>query len=347
MGYASVTSFIPIGMSLQGRTAKPASKSNDHAKLAPAGTAETKIFGHELVAPAALSRIDPTNGTLQNSHVSLFDPHMNTPPKLTDRNALLLHRARAARELETFLFDQVADEMHERLAEVNRPFTKAAVVSGFPDYWRGHFPNADHFTDEDVLNLELGAYDLVVHAMAMHWANDLVGQLVQCRRALKPDGMLIAMLFGGNTLNELRSALAEAEIAVLGGLSPRIAPMAEIRDLGGLLQRAGLALPVADALPLRVSYGDIFALFRDLRNMGETNALLQRHKGALPRALLKNAASIYDASFKGKDGRLEATFEVIFLTGWAPDESQQKPLRPGSAQARLADALGAVEKKLD
>ncbi len=272
---------------------------------------------------------------------------MNTPPQLTDRNALLKHRARAARALETFLFDQIADEMHERLQEVNRPFTQVAVVSGFPDYWRTHFPEADHVLDEDVIAIDLGKYELVVHAMAMHWANDPVGQLVQSRRALKPDGLLLAVLFGGETLNELRSALAEAEIAVLGGLSPRIAPMAEIRDLGGLLQRAGFALPVADSLPLKVSYGDVFSLFRDLRNMGETNALLQRHKGTMPRTLFAKAGDLYARAFQGKDGRLEATFEIIFLTGWAPDDSQQKPLRPGSAQARLADALGAVEKKLD
>lgn len=284
---------------------------------------------------------------MQKSHVSLFGRSMNTPPKLTDRNALLLHRARVAKGLETFIFDQVADEMHERLEEVNRPFTKVAIVSGFPDYWRTHFPKADHFADDDVLALESATYDLVVHAMAMHWANDLVGQLVQCRRALKPDGMLLAMLFGGNTLNELRSSLAEAEISVLGGLSPRIAPMAEIRDLGGLLQRASFALPVADALPLKVSYGNIFSLFRDLRKMGETNALMQRQKGTLSRMLLAKAAAVYEQSFTGNDGRLEATFEVIFLTGWSPDESQQKPLRPGSAQARLADALGAIEKKID
>lgn len=272
---------------------------------------------------------------------------MTQPPKLTDRSTLHLRRARAEKSFEPFIFDQVADEIHERLAEVNRPFKRVAVISGFPEYWRQHFPEADHRSDEDVLDLEQSAYDLVIHTMAMHWSNDLVGQLVQCRRALKPDGLMLSTLFGGNTLHELRSALAEAEVSLTGGLSPRIAPMAEIRDLGGLLQRSGFALPVADALPLSVSYGDLLSLMRDLRNMGETNVLDQRHRRFSPKSLFNSASESYAANFTGKDGRLGATFEVIFLTGWAPDESQQKPLRPGSAQTRLADALGAIEKKLD
>ena len=272
---------------------------------------------------------------------------MTTPPKLTDRAALLRNRQRAAKSLETFVFDRVADEIKERLLEVNRSFTRVAVVSGFPEYWAQHFPQADQFADEETLALALESYDLVIHAMALHWANDLVGQLVQCRRALKKDGLLLATLFGGNTLNELRTALAEAEVRHRGGLSPRIAPMAEIRDLGGLLQRACFALPVADALPLSVSYGTLTSLMLDLRNMGESNALDSRLRRPSARGVFAEAASCYETSFKGADGRLQATFEVIFLTGWAPDESQQKPLRPGSAQARLADALGAVEKKLD
>lgn len=272
---------------------------------------------------------------------------MNTPPKITDRAALLRNRARAANSLETFLFDQVADEIHERLVEVNRSFTRVAVVSGFPQYWKQHFPDADFFADDDILALETETYDLVIHAMTLHWANDLVGQLVQCRRALKADGLLLATMLGGNTLNELRTSLAEAETAERGGMSPRVAPMAEIRDLGGLLQRASFALPVADALPFDVSYGDIFALMRDLRNMGEANALEHRLRRPTARAVFAAAQDCYSSAFKGTDDRLSATFEIIFLAGWAPDESQQKPLRPGSASTRLADALGTVENKLD
>jgi hypothetical protein len=173
-----------------------------------------------------------------------------------------------------------------------------------------------------------------------------VGQLVQARRALRPDGLCLMSLFGGQTLHELRSALAEAEVRVTGGLSPRILPMAEIRDLGGLLQRAGLALPVADSITLRVSYADPFALMRDLRAMGEGNALDARLRRPTRRAVLEEAARIYTELHADADGRIPATFEMIFLSGWAPDASQPKPLRPGSAQTRLADVLGGVESKL-
>jgi len=168
-----------------------------------------------------------------------------------------------------------------------------------------------------------------------------VGQIVQCRRALQADGLFLAVAFGGETLSELRVALAEAEVAEMGGLSPRVAPMAEVRQWGALLQRAGLALPVADSLPSDVRYDDLFALMRDLRQMGETNALLERHRRPVRRSLFNRAAALYATRFGDEAGRLRATFELIFLTGWAPHESQQKPLRPGSARSRLADALQA------
>ena len=183
--------------------------------------------------------------------------------------------------------------------------------------------------------------------MALHWANDPVGQLVQARLALQPDGMLIATLFGGQTLHELRAVLAEAESATRGGLSPRILPMAEIRDLGGLLQRAGLALPVADATPWTVGYGDVLALMRDLRAMGEASALAARPRHLTPRRLFTDAAARYATAFGQPDGRINATFDVVWLTGWAPGPGQPQPLRPGSAVARLADALRAPESPLD
>jgi hypothetical protein len=198
--------------------------------------------------------------------------------------------------------------------------------------------------DAEILDLEEGAHDLVVHALALHWANDPVGQLVQARRALRPDGLLVAALFGGETLHELRRALAEAEAATTGGLSPRVAPMGEIRDLGGLLLRAGFALPVADSRRFDVSYASPVALMHDLRAMGETNVMRDRLRRPMPRALLAEALARYGAHFGRDDGRVPATFEVIFLTGWAPAPDQPKPLRPGSATARLADALGAVER---
>ena len=272
---------------------------------------------------------------------------LNIPqPRLVDHEALSLHRARARwsmrlREAD-FIHRNAADEIEERLRDVNRTFTAPAIVTAHPEIWADAVPGAVCVPPGEVLDLRPGAHDLVVHAMALHWADDPVGQIVQCRRALVADGLFLAAGFGGETLNELRTALAEAEIAETGGLSPRVAPMAEVRQMGALLQRAGLALPVADALRMTASYGDIFALMRDLRAMGETNALVDRHKTPARRSLFARAAAIYQDRFADDEGRIRATFEVIFLTGWAPHESQQKPLRPGSAQTRLAEALNAT-----
>lgn len=271
---------------------------------------------------------------------------MHDAPRLTDRKTLLAHRARAARAGDDglFLHRIAAVEAQERLDEVNRRFTDVAVVAGLPAVWAEAFPAARVVADDDVLDLAEGSLDLVVHAMALHWADDPVGQLVQCRRALRPDGLFIGVLFGAQTLAELRAALAEAEARVAGGLSPRVAPMGEVRDLGALLQRAGFALPVADSALHTVTYRDALALMRDLRSMGETNALAARDRRIPPRALFPAASEIYAASFPAEDGRVRASFELVWLTGWAPSETQQKPLRPGSAQARLADALGTSER---
>jgi SAM-dependent methyltransferase len=262
-----------------------------------------------------------------------------SPPHLTDRKALWLHRNRA-RAL--FLQQEAVAEVQERLTEVNRTFTAPVVVTGFPQLW----PDLPCIADDDVLALAPGAQDLVIHALALHWANDPVGQLVQCRRALRPDGLFIGLMFGGQTLHELRACLAEAEVSVTGGLSPRVLPMAEIRDLGGLLQRAGLALPVADAFTKTVLYRDAFHLMADLRAMGEGNALQARLRVPTRRAVFAQAAAIYSERFGTPDGRIPATFEFICLTGWAPHEGQQKPLRPGSAASRLADALNATNTAL-
>jgi SAM-dependent methyltransferase len=271
---------------------------------------------------------------------------MDTPPEITDRTALNRNRARHQPDA-LFLHQSVADELQERLTEVNKTFTSPAIVTGFPEFWQAHFPQARIVADNDTLDLEQGAHDLVIHAMALHWANDPVGQLVQCRHALKPDGLFLGACFGGQTLNELRAALGQAEIHVTGGLSPRIAPMGEIRDLGALLQRAGFALPVADGTPLTASYQNAFHLMHDLRAMGETNALKMRLRKPTKRNVLTEAAGIYANEFGDDEGRIPATFEIITLTGWAPDDSQQQPLRPGSATTRLADALGVPEVPLD
>ena len=200
--------------------------------------------------------------------------------------------------------------------------------------------------DEDVLGLTLGQSDLVIHALCLHWANDPVGQLVQCRQALQADGLFLGVLFGGQTLHELRVCLAEAEALVTGGLSPRVLPMGEIRDLGALLQRAGFALPVADSFTKTVHYRDALHLMRDLRHMGEGNALAARLRTLTARRVFDRAAEIYREQFSEPNGDIRATFEIICLTGWAPHESQQKPLRPGSASQRLADALKTAEMPL-
>lgn len=181
--------------------------------------------------------------------------------------------------------------------------------------------------------------------MALHWANDPVGQIIQASRALKPDGLFQAVCLGGQTLHELRACLAQAESDVTGGLSPRIAPMGEIRDLGALLQRAGLALPVADSLPIKTSYRDVFHLMHDLRAFGETNALNTRLRRPTRRAVFDRCAELYARNFS-EDGKIIATFEFMFLSGWAPSADQPKPLRPGSAAARLADALKTKETPL-
>ena len=271
---------------------------------------------------------------------------MTQTPKLTDRAALIRNRARAARAPALFLQEEAALEVKDRLELVNRSFTKPAVVTGFPQLWKSVLPDAQIVADNEVLELEEGAHDLVIHSLALHWSSDPVGQLIQARRALRPDGLCLVSLFGGQTLHELRSALAEAEVRVTGGLSPRVLPMGEIRDLGGLLQRAGLALPVADSISLTASYSDAFALMRDLRAMGEGNALHARLRRPTGRGVLHEGARIYAAQHADADGRIPATFEMIFLSGWAPDASQPQPLRPGSAQTRLADVLGSVESKL-
>lgn len=262
---------------------------------------------------------------------------------LTDANALTRNRARALHAPALFLHEDLRDEIQERLTEVNKTFTSVAIVTGFPDFWRDAFPNADIFADDEVLGLKQGAYDLVLHVMALHWANDPVGQLIQCQRGLRPDGLFLAALLGGQTLHELRACLAEAEASITGGLSPRVVPMAEIRDLGGLLQRAGFALPVADGFSRKVHYRDMLHLMQDLRAMGESNALAARMRRPTRRAVFTKAAEIYAQTYAVPDNRISATFEMIFLTGWAPHDSQQKPLRPGSAVQRLADVLNAPE----
>lgn len=276
---------------------------------------------------------------------------------------LLRERRRRAQALgaATFLLDRVAEDLAERLDAVLREFpvvvdlgtptdTLRRTLAGKPSVGMlvaaNPTPTGSGWrvaADEEALPFRDGALDLVVSALALHFVNDLPGALVQIRRALKPDGLLLAAILGGDTLTELRQSFAAAEAEIEGGVSPRVAPFADVRDVGALLQRAGLALPVTDVDRLTVRYATPFALMADLRKMGATNALTERRRTPLRRATLVRMAEIYAERFADPDGRVRATFEVIWLSGWAPHESQQKPLRPGSAKTRLADALGTRE----
>jgi SAM-dependent methyltransferase len=277
----------------------------------------------------------------------MMNAHQKPVPQLIDRAALMRNRARAERMGSVdFLHRLIADEIEDRLAEVNRQFTDIAVVTGMPEFWQGVFPQAKIVADSPDLALESGAHDLVIHAMALHWSEDPVGQIVQCARALRPDGLFIAACPGGRSLFELRDALTRAEAEVAGGLSPRILPMGEIRDLGALLGRAGLSLPVADQISQNVSYRGLIHLAHDLRAMGEGNALNARLRRPTRRDVLLRAATLYAESHPDPvdPERIRATFDLVFLTGWAPDASQQQALRPGSAKMPLAEALAQLRK---
>ncbi len=286
---------------------------------------------------------------------------MAQSPTLFDR-ALLRRRRRRAAALgpATFLLDRVADDFADRLAAVLRRFDLAVDLGTPGEAVRtalarlgsiGRIVAADTLprsppfvaADEEALPFRDGALDLIVSALALHHVNDLPGTLVQIRRTLKPDGLFLAALLGGETLTELRQSFAAAESDVEGGASPRVAPFADLRELGALLQRAGFALPVTDVDRVTVRYDSIFGLMHDLRRMGATNALFDRRRTPLRRQTLMRAAELYAREFADADGRLRATFEIVWLSGWAPDPSQQQPLKPGSAKARLADALGTHE----
>ncbi len=275
-------------------------------------------------------------------------------PTIFDRQLLRRRLARArALGAATFLIDRVAQELGERLAVVLRTFERAAdlgtpsnaVARALAESGKvGTVISAGSVAaDEEALPFADGSLDLVVSALSLQFVNDLPGTLIQIRRALKPDGLFLAALIGGDSLNELRQAFAQAESEVEGGASPRVAPFADLRELGALLQRAGFALPVVDSDKLTVRYQSAVALMHDLRRMGATNILSERRRAPLKRATLERMAEIYAQRFADADGRLRATLEIVWLSGWAPHESQQKPLKPGSATQRLADALGSKE----
>ncbi len=285
-----------------------------------------------------------------------------------DRRAVRTHRDRAAPNLadHDYLFAEFADRLVDRLDDVRRRFPVAAAIgargglagrlagrAGIETVVAADLSRAllardrtglSVACDEEALPFAPASLDLVAGCLTLHWVNDLPGALVQIRRALKPDGLFLAAMFGGDTLVELRRAFLEAEAAEEGGAGPRTSPVTELADAAGLLQRAGFALPVADIDTITVTQPDPFALMRDLRGMGEAGASHGRRKSFSRRGTMFAAAERYRALYGDADGRVPATFQAIFLTGWAPHEAQPRPLRPGAARARLADALGTEEK---
>jgi SAM-dependent methyltransferase len=285
------------------------------------------------------------------------------PPPIFDRRLVRWRQARAAAAgAEEFLLVHASEEFCERLSSIKRKFS-AVLDAGTPSPWLAvrladrlrprllvrMAPVAETagdgsllrlLGDEESLPLAPACFDLAVSALCLQNLNDLPGALVQLRRVLKPDGLFLGCLLGGQSLHELRTVLAAAETEIYGGISPRVAPFADVREMGGLLQRAGFALPVADRESVTVRYATMFGLMADLRAMGATNALAARLRKPSTRGFFSRAASIYMERFAEPGGRVRATFEMIYVSGWAPHESQQKPLRPGSAKTRLADALG-------
>jgi SAM-dependent methyltransferase len=288
-------------------------------------------------------------------------------PVIFDRALLARRRARAAAAMPSvdFLLREVAADFADRLAMIKREFARAVDLGSHTglvaeaiaalanvgmvvrtercEALLAGRPGATLVCDEELLPFAPGSLNLVVSGLTLQWVNDLPGTLAQIAAALKPDGLFLAALLGGDTLNELRQTLTAAEVEMRGGASPRVSPFVEVRDLGTLLQRAGFALPVTDTDRLTARYSDMFELMGELKAMGATNAMRERSRAPLPRGVLLRAAEIYAERFAGADGRIPATFEIVTATGWRPHESQQKPLRPGSARTRLADALGTRE----
>jgi SAM-dependent methyltransferase len=295
---------------------------------------------------------------------------MSEPHTIFDASLLTARRNRAASSAGThdFLLQRVADDLSERLSIVRRDFSMAAdigchhgvlgrrigaasnvgrLISLDPaERLLAQAPAPRVLARLDALPLAPASLDLVVSGLSLHLIDDLPGALIQIRQALRPDGLLLAALLGGRTLAELREAWLLAEDEMAGGASPRVAPFADVRDLGGLLQRAGFALPVVDSDTVPVTYANPLALMQDLKGMGASNMLSDRRRVPVARGLVMRAAEIYVERNGLADGRVPATFEILTLTAWAPHESQPQPLKPGSAKSRLADALGVPERKV-
>jgi len=284
-----------------------------------------------------------------------------------DRRLVRARRDRAAPGFDDFdfLFREVADRLADRLLDITRAFPMALELGAHTgvlkrilagrgqietlvqcDLSERMMRRADGLAvvaDEESLPFDAPRFDLVLSNLSLHWVNDLPGALVQANRCLKPDGLFLGAILGGDTLHELRDCLMQAELDLRGGVSPRLSPFAQVRDAGTLLQRAGFSLPVTDSDVITVTYENAFRLMRDLRGMGETGATFVRAKHFTRRDLFMHAAALYQERHADSDGRIPATFEVIYLHGWSPHDSQQQALRPGSAKNRLADALDTKE----
>lgn len=288
----------------------------------------------------------------------------NSNAVIFDRMAVRRQRERAAAGFvdHDFLFREVAERLVDRLTDIRRKFNLTIDIGARGNHLSrllsqhlpietmiemGLSPGADtpnFIADEEALPIAPACADLIVSNLVLHWTNDVPGTLIQCRQSLKPDGLFMAAILGGETLTELRQVMLEAETEISGGVSPRVSPFAELSDTAALLQRAGFNLPVADSDTITVTYTDVFALMRDLRGMGEANAVLARPRTFSKRQIFLRAAERYSEMFGDSDGRISASFQVLYLTGWAPDASQPKPLRPGSATASLAEALESEEQ---
>lgn len=301
----------------------------------------------------------------RNRMVALVQNIVPEQARIFDRRLLRQRRGRAADDLHAhdFLLTEIAERLSDRLSDIARAFPLALDLGARDGILartlkgrggietlvqsdgsainarRARQTGPSLAADEEALPFKAQCFDAILSNLALHWVNDLPGTLAQIRNSLKPDGLFLASLFGTGTLHELRTALMEAELAETGGASPRVSPFADLRDAAGLLQRAGFALPVADLDTVAVTYGDFFALLRDLRGMGEANALIDRLKRPTRRTIFARAAAIYQDRFADSQGRLRATFQILFLTGWAPDPSQQQPARRGSGKTSLKDAL--------
>ena len=283
-------------------------------------------------------------------------------PDLFDQAALLrnLTRAAAKGNLPGFLDDVATTELIDRFESISRKFSRIAIISHdasrIADTIKPRMSDGGTITNISMLNedrvfldspdLPPETFDCIFACPGLEWANDLPGSLSRLRRALKPDGVLLAAMLGGASLHELRASWLHAETMMTGGASPRVAPFCDVRDAGGLLQRAGFALPVVDTDRLKVRYDNALALMQDLKALGLSNSMAERHRSLVTPGLMAMACAHYDQTFADPDNRVRATFQMIYLTGWSPHESQPKPLRPGSAKTRLADALRVDERKL-